>query len=148
MRDIVEFSRRAEVNSMLEEGLKSMFQKQGEKEIDELLKKIDGQNNDITKLQAKSQELQETSEELDAETKLIRASGNHSTNNSSGRYKNITDDLQMLHQIDESGVEGMPSFAGECVRRVHHESRTVVRRVQHVASFVQPQSYTDRWHRV
>ncbi|GIY76757.1 uncharacterized protein CDAR_55611 [Caerostris darwini] len=96
MRDIVEFSRRAEVNSMLEEGLKSMFQKQGEKdpnpqdcqrlinnwkkeinqaidqnskEIDELLKRIDGQNNDITKLQAKSQELQETSEELDSEIK-------------------------------------------------------------------------------
>ncbi|GFT06736.1 uncharacterized protein NPIL_509971 [Nephila pilipes] len=99
MRSIVDFSKRAEIQSMLEQGLMSMFERSGEKdpnsedcknlidgwkrqineainanskEIDELLKKIDFQNKDITRLEGTAKQQEEKLEELRTEVRRLK----------------------------------------------------------------------------
>ncbi|GFQ80524.1 uncharacterized protein TNCT_449321, partial [Trichonephila clavata] len=98
MQNIVEFSKRAEINSMLEQGIRDAIQtgerapnpqdcqriinewkneinqaiNENAREIDELLKTIDSQNKDIAKLSASAKRQEAKIEKLQTEVKRLR----------------------------------------------------------------------------
>ncbi|KAF8763385.1 hypothetical protein HNY73_021573 [Argiope bruennichi] len=97
MQEIVELSKRAEINSMLEHGIMSMLEKSGKepnkqdcqnvinkwkndinqvidqnsKDIDELLKKVESQNKEMTMLQAQTREQDEKIEEMQTQRSFL-----------------------------------------------------------------------------